>query len=114
MSVVHFLPFSLAFIDQIKAIKFTRAELLRTISVGLGASVNRPPKDAVPNIRWFPSKDASSVQDLTLRPEWGNGQQVYLYFTVKDTGRGLSEQEKTRLFHRFSQASPKTHVRLYC
>ena len=30
---------------------------------------------------------------------------------MKDTGRGLSEDEKTRLFHRFSQANPKTHVR---
>jgi signal transduction histidine kinase len=45
-----------------------------------------------------------------LAPDWGTGQQVYLYFSVKDTGRGLSEDEKTRLFHRFSQASPRTHV----
>lgn len=78
--------------------------------MSLGASVNKPPKDHVPHIRWFPSKDSSAVQDLTLRRDWGTGQQVYLYFTVKDTGRGLSEQEKDRLFHRFSQASPKTHV----
>ncbi|KAJ5050835.1 uncharacterized protein L3040_002704 [Drepanopeziza brunnea f. sp. 'multigermtubi'] len=93
------------------AIKFTRSEPLRSISVSLGASVIEPPKDAVPGIRWFPSKDSSSVQDLTLRPDWGTGQQIYLYFTVKDTGRGLSEQEKNRLFHRFSQASPKTHIK---
>ncbi|KAH9215859.1 hypothetical protein DL95DRAFT_336059 [Leptodontidium sp. 2 PMI_412] len=92
------------------AIKFTRSESTRSISVSLGASVNKPPKDHVPHIRWFPSKDSSAVQDLTLRRDWGTGQQVYLYFTVKDTGRGLSEQEKDRLFHRFSQASPKTHV----
>ncbi|KAG4420373.1 hypothetical protein IFR04_006485 [Cadophora malorum] len=92
------------------AIKFTRSEPTREISVSLGASVNKPPKDHVPHIRWFPSKDSSAVQDLTLRRDWGTGQQVYLYFTVKDTGRGLSEQEKERLFHRFSQASPKTHV----
>ncbi|KAK0124012.1 hypothetical protein ONS95_008999 [Cadophora gregata] len=92
------------------AIKFTRSEPTRAISVSLGASVNKTPKDHVPHIRWFPSKDSSAVQDLTLRRDWGTGQQVYLYFTVKDTGRGLSEQEKERLFHRFSQASPKTHV----
>ncbi|KAL2062733.1 hypothetical protein VTL71DRAFT_5805 [Oculimacula yallundae] len=92
------------------AIKFTRSEVTRSISIGLGASVNTPPKDHVPHIRWFPSKDSSAVQDLTLRSDWGTGQQVYLYFTVRDTGRGLSEQEKDRLFHRFSQASPKTHV----
>jgi len=50
------------------------------------------------------------VQDLTLRPEWGTGPPVYIYFAVRDTGRGLDEEEKTRLFHRFSQASPRTHV----
>lgn len=49
---------------------------------------------------------------MTLAPEWGNGEQIYLYFAVKDTGRGLDEEEKTRLFHRFSQASPRTHVEL--
>ncbi|CAL3973130.1 unnamed protein product [Diplocarpon coronariae] len=96
--------------DPVRAIKFTRSESSRSIFVSLGASVNKPPKSLVPNIKWFPSKDFSSVQDLTLRPEWGTGQQIYLYFTVKDTGRGLSEQEKNQLFRRFSQASPKTHV----
>ncbi len=93
-----------------KAIKFTRTEPKREIAVILGASISKPPKDAEPDIQWFPSKDSNSLQDLTLAPDWGTGQQVYLYFAVKDTGRGLSEDEKTRLFHRFSQASPRTHV----
>ena len=70
----------------------------------------KPPKDAAREIQWFPSKDSGTVQDFTLAPDWGTGQQIYLYFAVKDTGRGLSEDEKTRLFHRFSQASPRTHV----
>lgn len=48
---------------------------------------------------------------MTLGPEWGTGEHLYLYFAVRDTGRGLNTDEKTRLFHRFSQASPRTHVR---
>jgi signal transduction histidine kinase len=92
------------------AIKFTRAENRREIMVSLGASISRPPKESAPHIQWFPSKDSSSHHDLTLGADWGFGPQVYLYFAVKDTGRGLSEDEKTRLFHRFSQASPRTHV----
>lgn len=71
----------------------------------------RPTKDAAPEITWFPSKDTGSIKDLTLSSDWGTGQHVYLYFAVKDTGRGLSEDEKNRLFHRFSQANPRTHVR---
>jgi signal transduction histidine kinase len=94
------------------AIKFTRREKVREISVKLGASSSKPPPDADPDIEWFPSKDSRSIQDLTLSPEWGNGQPVFLYFVVRDTGKGLSTEEKTRLFHRFSQASPRTHVSL--
>jgi hypothetical protein len=78
--------------------------------VSLGASLSKPPKESAPHIQWFPSKDSNAHHDLTLGPDWGFGPQVYLYFAVKDTGRGLSEEEKTKLFHRFSQASPRTHV----
>jgi hypothetical protein len=78
--------------------------------ISLGASFSKPTKESAPHIQWFPSKDSNAHHDLTLRPEWGFGPQVYLYFAVKDTGRGLDEEEKTKLFHRFSQASPRTHV----
>ena len=94
-----------------QAIKFTRSECKKKIAVTLGASVTGPPKDAHPDIEWFPSKDSDSIQDLTVAPEWGTGEHLYLYFSVRDTGRGLTTDEKTRLFHRFSQASPRTHVR---
>jgi signal transduction histidine kinase len=39
-----------------------------------------------------------------------NTEQVYISFTVQDTGRGLSDVEKELLFARFSQASPRTHI----
>ena len=35
---------------------------------------------------------------------------LFLTFAVADTGRGLSEQEKSTLFGRFTQASPRTHI----
>jgi hypothetical protein len=72
--------------------------------------LSKPPKAIAEGIQWFPSKDSNFMQDLTLAPDWGTGQQVHLYFAIKDTGKGLSADEKTRLFHRFSQASPRTHV----
>jgi signal transduction histidine kinase len=97
-------------LTEYQAIKFTRTEDRREIAVNLGASVSNPPKDETSDIQWLSSKDSKATQDLTLAPDWGTGQQVYLYFAVKDTGRGLSDDEKTRLFHRFSQASPRTHV----
>ena len=36
---------------------------------------------------------------------------VFLLFEVKDTGQGLSDEEKKSLFQRFVQASSRTHVK---
>src|SRR5277367_1882483 len=47
---------------------------------------------------------------MTAGEDWGTGKEIYLYFAVKDTGRGLDENEKKLLFLRFSQASPRTHI----
>ena len=82
------------------------------IIVSLGASVNITPHDQDKRVQWFPSNDVESKKDLVFSSDWGEGEVVYLYFAVKDTGRGLSSEEQTRLFHRFSQASPRTHVQV--
>ncbi|KAK2625550.1 hypothetical protein QTJ16_004862 [Diplocarpon rosae] len=89
------------------AIKFTHGEDKRTIVVSVGASSERP--RGRPDVAYFPSR--SKRKDIiTDDPEWGTGADVYLHFAVQDTGRGLDEKEKTLLFQRFSQASPRTHV----
>lgn len=90
------------------AIKFTQRQEARTIIVSLGASKNRP-HSAESDVSYFPSR--SKRKDFTTdKTEWGTGENLYLHFAVQDTGRGLDEQEKTLLFQRFSQTSPRTHV----
>lgn len=37
---------------------------------------------------------------------------LYLLIAVSDTGCGLNDEEKQRLFLKFSQASPRTHVQV--
>ncbi|KAL8798256.1 MAG: hypothetical protein Q9182_006817 [Xanthomendoza sp. 2 TL-2023] len=91
------------------AIKFTR-NVGHSITASIGATEVKPPSIAGQDIAWFPSKNSDAKRDLTLDSEWGKGQQVFLSFAVRDTGRGLSDEEKKKLFHRFSQASPRTHV----
>ncbi|KAI9808847.1 MAG: hypothetical protein M1827_007170 [Pycnora praestabilis] len=93
-----------------QAIKFTRSERERRITVSLAASAIKPPKGLEERVEWFPTEAADAKKDPTNGPDWGHGEDVYLYFAVRDTGKGLSAEEKTRLFHRFSQASPRTHV----
>lgn len=82
------------------AIKFTRTEARRRITVTLGASSTRPSSSihGVPYISspWNESPEADDPH--------------FLQIEVADTGRGITEDEMTRLFQRFQQASPKTHV----
>jgi CheY-like chemotaxis protein len=90
------------------AIKFTNGQDKRTIVVSVGASKERPDENDS-DVTYFPSR--SKQNDLTTdEEEWGSGENVYLRFAVQDTGRGLDESEKTLLFQRFRQASPRTHV----
>ncbi|KAH6878716.1 hypothetical protein BKA58DRAFT_355050 [Alternaria rosae] len=90
------------------AIKFTTTEEIRTIKVVLSASRDRPSASDHPTVSYFPMR--AKRTDQTCGPDWGDGEEIYLEFAVRDTGRGLTPEEKKLLFQRFSQASPRTHV----
>lgn len=90
------------------AIKFTTTERERTITVTVAASLSNPTQDGDSVVKYVPRR-ANRV-DMTNGADWGDGEIIYILFAVKDTGRGLSEDEKKSLFLRFSQASPRTHV----
>lgn len=89
------------------AIKFTRSEKRRSIKVTVGASTQRPDASAsgVPF-----NRTGKGLDDAVLKRDWDKGENVYIQFTVRDTGRGLSAQESALLFAKFAQASPKTHI----
>ncbi|SMR41597.1 unnamed protein product [Zymoseptoria tritici ST99CH_1E4] len=88
------------------AIKFTGTESKRTITVTIAASSQRP--DNSGPVKYFPTRKKN--KDTMSEQEWGDGEKVFIHFSVRDTGRGLSPEEKKLLFIRFSQASPRTHV----
>ena len=90
------------------AIKFTSTQHKRNILVTLAASTKRLTQGSSNKVSYFPTR--SLKKDLTDNAEWGTGEEVYLHFSVQDTGRGLTEAESKLLFMRFSQASPRTHV----
>lgn len=91
------------------AIKFTKHASKKEISVGVAASLTEPSSDPEAAHQWFPSKlkrrnlAASAVSD--------HGGPIYVSFSVKDTGKGIKEEEMTRLFKRFAQANIKTHIK---
>ncbi|KAL2063482.1 hypothetical protein VTL71DRAFT_5287 [Oculimacula yallundae] len=90
------------------AIKFTHGQEKRTIVVSVGASLERP-STSESEVSYFPTR-SKRKNLVTEDPEWGTGDEIHLHFAVQDTGRGLDAKEKTLLFQRFSQASPRTHV----
>lgn len=86
------------------AIKFSKTEEKKAISVSVGASLKKPSSEKG-EITYFPTRiDRKQIDNLPP------GEVVYLSFAVRDTGRGLSEAEKNGLFERFQQANARTHV----
>lgn len=91
------------------AIKFTRGEPKRNITVTYGATLIDPEKNFSKELYWVPCGD--EVEDLTLNPEWGSGEPVFLTCAVTDTGVGMRAEEIPRLFTRFEQANSKTSIK---
>ncbi|GAB7345141.1 hypothetical protein MBLNU457_3535t1 [Dothideomycetes sp. NU457] len=82
------------------AIKFTKRRPERRIDVVMGASKTAPPPH-MDSLTWHP-RDSPPL----LQPD--DDSELFLTFEVRDTGKGLTEEEMSRLFNRFSQANPKT------
>ncbi|WPH05063.1 Hypothetical protein R9X50_00796200 [Acrodontium crateriforme] len=86
------------------AIKFTKNSDIRQIVVTLAASVE-PPKKSLHGVEYSTN---DTIENSTTCDD--DQKLVYLSVSVKDTGRGIKEEELIGLFRRFQQASPKTHV----
>jgi signal transduction histidine kinase len=79
------------------AIKFLDNRPERKITLTLSASTTPPKHDAVP--LYSPELDSEP-----------DSRDLYLSFSINDTGPGLKPAEMAALFQRFSQATPRTHV----
>ncbi|THW84192.1 hypothetical protein D6D15_09039 [Aureobasidium pullulans] len=92
------------------AIKFTKNSDKRHIVISIGASRTQPSADdcQVTLIKPRGERVETAARRLSITED-PIGEDIYLIFSVRDTGCGLTETEMGHLFHRFSQASPKTY-----
>ncbi|KAK4983048.1 hypothetical protein LTR50_007448 [Elasticomyces elasticus] len=90
------------------AIKFTQFSSTKDIVLTMSASRTRP-SDGNQAFQFIPSRLMLDSDD-SITPEYGDGQPIYLSFAVRGTGCGMTCEGKEKIFQRFSQASPRTHV----
>jgi signal transduction histidine kinase len=91
------------------AIKFTRTEPhQRHITITMGASLVKPSEANEFGVQFV--QKCTTNPDQTMKPEWGDGEVIYLSIAVTDTGRGLSEKEKKNLFHLFKAGYTSHHI----
>ncbi|EOA83727.1 uncharacterized protein SETTUDRAFT_155095 [Exserohilum turcica Et28A] len=95
-------------LSSTNAIKFTKDRPRRTISVTIGASWTKPPK-CWEDITF--TDDERTKSEITDDSEWGDGRKAYLWLKVQDSGCGMTVDEQKKLFARFSQTTPRTHVK---
>lgn len=92
------------------AIKFTQNSKLRQITIKLAASRTRPTQDECKVTLIAPRRVESDKSIKSVPVYQGEvGEEIFLSFSVEDTGCGLTDEEMKHLFHRFAQASPKTY-----
>ncbi|KAI5197596.1 hypothetical protein E4T39_07161 [Aureobasidium subglaciale] len=91
------------------AIKFTKTKAgVRDVTIRMGASRERPP-DLHVEFSHLDFSIASALQDSVYDTAEFSEHTCYLWFTVEDTGIGMTPEEKSRIFSRFAQGSIKTY-----
>ncbi|KAI8956530.1 hypothetical protein F5Y11DRAFT_353583 [Daldinia sp. FL1419] len=92
------------------ALKFTKNGPTRNVSITMSASKTRP-EDRASSVQFIPRALDTIWQGDRPSSPIPEENRIYLMFEVKDTGQGLTEEEKSSLFQRFVQANSKTHVK---
>lgn len=99
-------PGTLANSFRTNAVKFTKDQEVRNITVTLGGSWTHEAID-IGNVTF--ASDTPPQTNVFNKPEWGNGRLGYIWLRVDDTGCGIAEDEQKNLFSRFSQATPRKY-----
>ncbi|KAH9826682.1 Hybrid signal transduction histidine kinase K, partial [Teratosphaeria destructans] len=91
------------------ALKFTQTEAVRMVTITMHTSRRRfTERDLA--VEFIPVNMLRDRKGSVDFPK-DNGTEIFMSFTVRDTGCGFSEEQKTTIFERFAQASPRTHTK---
>lgn len=85
------------------AVKFMKGRAKRVLGINISVSTERPSTEEVGYV-------ASTQRRSGLANPAPGQQTVFVYYSIDDTGPGLTKHETETLFGRFRQASPRTHA----
>ena len=85
------------------AVRFTEKAPIREIEIGLDASEVEPQFS-------HPLVGNNEASRLALDAFADENNRIYLIASVADSGVGLTPEERSNLFQKFAQASPRTHI----
>ena len=89
------------------AIKFIKNRSVRNVTVRMGKSATKPTENSfqVPVDFALVQSTHDTIYDTSIFSE----KELYLWFTVEDSGIGMTPDERSRIFSRFAQGSPRTY-----
>jgi CheY-like chemotaxis protein len=91
-------------------IKFTRGQQTRNVTIRFCTSKQDPATHVFgPDFDWHPT--GTDRPDLTKEHEYGQGEEIYLYFAVVDSGIGIPADYKEKVFPKFEQAERRSHTK---
>ncbi|KAH3945218.1 hypothetical protein HBI24_075380 [Parastagonospora nodorum] len=92
------------------AIKFTKTRRTRSIMMRFGSSPQPPSADLFGlGFAWHSTGIARP--DMTQETDYGQGEEVYLYFAIVDSGSGVPADSQSKVFAKFEQAERRTHTK---
>lgn len=92
------------------AIKFTKTRKTRSIMMRFGSSTQPPSADLFgADFKWHSTGMARP--DMTQETDYGQGEEIYLYFAIVDSGSGVPAESQSKVFAKFEQAERRTHTK---
>lgn len=91
------------------AIKFVKPSKTPSIRIRFGACRATPRTMFPAGMSW--ATESKRNDEVANNPDWGTGEELYMTYSVSDSGIGLQSQEIAKIFERFRQANVKTHIK---
>lgn len=92
------------------AVKFVKKESRRKLVVSVSVSEDRPRPKSISFVTTDEHRRTCDPQRKRKQSAVADPEEVFVYFSVEDTGPGLTAEEMKTLFGRFKQANPRTHA----